>query len=222
MSPELLDIQGASFPSDIWSVGVTLYEMVAGIIPFGDLRTPVGVIVDNIRRADIRPPRQCRPDIPEGLERIIMKALERPPDNRFRTPDEMLESLQAWRRGTTSKVNEELEAAREFLSSMEPPPGAEGKLKGLVAKYPDDPRAYQYLGEYYNRCQRPGDAIGAFQAGLKRAPQDALLHWDLALSLQQKGRKAEAASSLERAIALGLDASMQRHAHMLLKALKAR
>ena len=107
MSPELLDMEGASFRSDIWSFGVTLYEMVTGVIPFGDMRAPVGVILDNIRRAEIRPPRELRPDIPEELDRIIMKALERPLERRFRTADEMLEDLRAWRHGTTSEANEQ-------------------------------------------------------------------------------------------------------------------
>ena len=99
-------------------------------------------------------------------------------------------------------------------------PDAEGKLKALLSKNPDEPRAYQYLGEYYNRCQRYGDAITVFEEGIGKSPKDALLHWDLALALQRHGRKKDAARSLRSAISLGLDASLQRHAEMLLKVLE--
>ncbi|MFQ5473558.1 MAG: serine/threonine-protein kinase, partial [Dehalococcoidia bacterium] len=45
MSPEILGPDGASFESDIWSVGVTLYEMLTGRWPFGDETTPMGSMV---------------------------------------------------------------------------------------------------------------------------------------------------------------------------------
>lgn len=81
---------------------------------------------------------------------------------------------------------------------------------------------YQCLGEFFNRCQRYADAIQAFKKGIECNADSGLLHWDLALAYQRVGQRSEAARHLERAMALGLDASLERHAAMLLKVLRGK
>ncbi len=220
MSPEILSEEGASFTSDIWSLGVTLYEMVTGRLPFGGPGTALGTMADLIRRVNPTPAREVCPDLPTGLSEIISKSLQKRPSDRYASAEEMCEALRKIRQKAESHVDEELAAIRGAMSGVDQADEVEKKLRSLAVKYPREPKVYQHLGEFYNRCERYTDAISAFQSGLKITPDHALLHWDLALAYQRIGKGAEAARNLERAMSLGLDASLQRHAASLLKVLR--
>ena len=82
MSPEQAQgKQDLDNRSDIYSVGVVFYELFTGILPFtGD--TPVAVALKHIRETAV-PPRQVRPELPPELEVIIVKCLEKSPQQRF-------------------------------------------------------------------------------------------------------------------------------------------
>lgn len=220
MSPEILSEEGASFTSDIWSLAVTLYEMVTGKLPFGGPGKALGTMADLIRRIDPTPACELCPDVPRALSEIIMKSLRKRPSERHATAGEMCEALRKFRQKVESHVDEELAAIRGAMTGIDNEGEVEKKLRSLALKYPKEPRVYQHLGEFYNRCGRFADAIDAFKEGLKITPDHALLHWDLALAYQKVGKRAEAAQGLERAMALGLDASFQRHAASLLKVLR--
>ncbi len=77
--------------SDIYSMGIALYEMVTGRIPF-DGETPVAVALKHIQEEAVAP-REVSPDIPKALNDIIMKAVKKEQDQRYQTATDMLQDL---------------------------------------------------------------------------------------------------------------------------------
>lgn len=77
--------------SDIYSLGIVLFEMLTGQVPF-DAENPVAVAMKHMNEEMI-PPSALVPDIPKEVEDIVMKATDKYQTNRYKTADEMIEAL---------------------------------------------------------------------------------------------------------------------------------
>lgn len=92
LAPEISRGQQASYQSDIYSLGVTFFELITRRVPFED-DTPVSVAIRHIK--DKFPsPRKYIPSTPKEIERIILKACKKNPQERYKTVKDMRKDIE--------------------------------------------------------------------------------------------------------------------------------
>ena len=93
MSPEQAWGRPIDRRSDVFSLGIVLYELVTETKPFLASGTEV-TILELVRQCLVTPPREINPRVPEALDRVIMKALARDPDDRYEDAGQMQRGLE--------------------------------------------------------------------------------------------------------------------------------
>jgi serine/threonine protein kinase len=79
--------------SDIYSLGIVLYQAVTGRVPFGSPGdAPLTISLKHVSEP-LPPPRQFAPDLPPMVEQVIIKALEKDQDHRYQSATEMIDAL---------------------------------------------------------------------------------------------------------------------------------
>ena len=118
ISPEQAMGEPVAQGSDLYSLGVVLYEMLTGTLPY-DAETSIGIAMKHVN-GHLVPPRELNPEVPEGINAVTTKLLAKSPEERYADADELIEDLE--------KVLEGLEPAaskttRAMTNRPSPPAG---------------------------------------------------------------------------------------------------
>ncbi len=123
-SPEQAQGRGTDVTSDLYSVGVTLYEMLTGRVPF-DGESPVAIAMQHLHALP-EPIRRYAPDVPEAICHVCMKAMEKNPQYRYHSAREMASELRMALEGRVA----DMQPRMEVVPQPEPIPATPARPVG--------------------------------------------------------------------------------------------
>lgn len=203
MSPEQFDAHGVDERSDVYSLGVVLFEVLTGRLPFTG-QTPIAVALAH--KTETPPlPRSLRPGVPAWLERVVLRCLEKDPARRFASASALAAELRRPRDGTAPRsralssgdgvlldLAETTDWALVLTSAHEKTGWAEGmtlrfedryyRLAGAQAPSSDGvPWTYRFVswpeGEIFRRLVDYEQDLAARQEAASKTLTDRLSRW---------------------------------------------
>lgn len=145
-SPEQAKGTYTDYRTDLYSLGIVLYEMVTGVVPFnGD--SPVTVAVKHIQEKAV-PPKNINASIPNSLNELIIKAMEKDPVNRYQTAKEIITDLEKIKKDPNVVISSKsAEDEDQFTRVMSPVVVPEPETNNLDNDDDDDEDEYEYEDE---------------------------------------------------------------------------
>jgi len=144
LSPEQAQGAPVGESSDLYSVGIVLYELLTGEVPFSG-ESPVEVAMKHLSRVPA-PPSRLRPELPHDLDLIVMRALAKDPDERYRSADEMDADLARVARGLAVSPETEETATAIIARPITAP---------TIVTPPRPPGGPRYPAEVYYDYEEP-------------------------------------------------------------------
>lgn len=162
LSPEQARGEVVDARSDIYSCGCLLYELLTGRPPFkGD--SAVAIAYQHVRELPV-PPSQIAPDVPESMDRVVMKALAKHREDRYQNADQMRADLQAAIRGLQVNAPATETWQQQATTIIAPTPGVPSASAatntGSIPKVKDEQAARQAEEEAAKRKKKQLLIIG--------------------------------------------------------------
>jgi eukaryotic-like serine/threonine-protein kinase len=174
MSPEQVqNARNVDARSDIWSIGVILYQMLDGKSPFAG--TTMGETIGKVLTHDAPPIRRRRPDVPDGLEAVIDRALQRDRERRYRNVAELSLALAPFGSGA-SQASVQRTTALLIGGQLAATPADAGDAKPPLAHGPAAPKSDR--GD-----ERSFGTVGSFTHGATRERRARRVGWLVAIVL---------------------------------------
>jgi len=169
--------------SDLYSLGIVLYEMLTGKVPFtGD--TPVEIAMKHLSQVP-DPPSKLRSGVPHDLDAVVMRALAKEPDQRYGSAEEMDADLARVARGVAVSRETE-EAMTQVLSGAGVASAATMVQRPRTSVAPPPaPPAYRPAGSYYEEPP-PGRSIWPWLLALGLIIAGAIGGWFLYTKIQDQ------------------------------------
>ena len=126
ISPEQAMGEHVGPASDLYSLGIVLYEMLTGELPF-DADTPIGIAMKHVN-GHVRPPQELNPSVPDGINAITLRLLAKNPEDRYGSDAELIDDLERFGAGldpsgATTEVMTRAMPAAAATARMNVPPG---------------------------------------------------------------------------------------------------
>ncbi|HEY2327638.1 MAG TPA: Stk1 family PASTA domain-containing Ser/Thr kinase [Gaiellaceae bacterium] len=172
--------------SDIYSLGIVLYEMLTGKVPFtGD--TPVEIAMKHLSQIPA-PPSELRADVPHDLDAVVMRAIAKDPEQRYASAEEMEADLARVARGVAVSHETE-EAMTQVLSGVGISTAATMVQRPRGTGMPPTPPAYRAPRPYYDYEEPGGRSFWPWLLALGLIILGAVGGWFLYTKIQHQLNK---------------------------------